>query len=363
MAKNELARVAGLGGGGVARLGGTTAARAGAKKPKAAKVTRAPRVLVEECPRDHTGAKGLCGVCGWEGKRVPAAWIDEPPGTAMPDEPSTLLGRIVYLRGEVEPSKVVAVGTPLGPSLLQTGRRSQRYTCQPSLILRTRLGSGFIETPVLRSKATERMRVREGLCGDAQTFSSVDKKAGYARYLDRESAKKGVHPFDMVGELPYPHRRGSSACCINSPVYVDRLSALVADYQETGEEADFAKARDAIRKGLPRDLRATMTLEETRDLSKGVERIKDHCWRQWLEAEERGRETRKDFRTRVREAKDERKRLGLKNVTSGFQRQRSAQDVSEIRALRAKAAKSPAEHLAELAEAFAALPVEFEPVE
>ncbi len=286
-----------------------TQRKPGAKsKPKAtspAKPKRAPRVLVTECPTHG----GLCQVCGWQGKRVPAPWLDYPPGTAY-EEPSKLLGAVVTLRGDVVPSTVVSLATPTGGSLLQ-GNRSKRYRCQPTFIVRTPFGRSFFETPVPRSVVTERRRVREGLCPDAQVFSSVDRAAGYARHLERRAAEEKTHPFDLVGELPYPHRKGGSACCLNSSVHPDKLAKLVDAWRESGEESDFASAQAAVRRALPRDKRATMSLETAAQLGKGVVAVKNHCWGQWLTVEERAQESRKEYRARQKEAREERERLGL----------------------------------------------------
>lgn len=282
-----------------------TGTKARAKATSPAKAKRAPRVLVTECPTHG----GLCRVCGWQGKRVPAPWLDAPPGTPYED-PSKLLGKVVMLRGDVVPSTVVSLATPTGGSLLQ-GNRSTRYRCQPALIVRTPFGKSFFETPVPRSVVTERLRKREGLCPDAQVFSNTDRAAGYARMLERESVKKKVHPFDLVAELPYPHRKGGSACCLNSPLHPDKLLRAIEAWRESGEESDFATAQAAVRKALPRDRRATMTLETAAQLSKGVAAVKNHCWAQWLTVEERAQESRKEYRARQKEAREERERLGL----------------------------------------------------
>lgn len=340
------------------RLDRKTVAKSRAKATSPAKKARVPRVLVSECSTDHLGRGGLCKLCGWEGHRVPAPWVEEPPGTAYA-EASKLIGKTVKLRdgSDVE---VVSVATPLGPSLLQTGRRSKRYQCQTALIVRSKIGRAVIDTPVLRSKITERMRKREGLCPDAQVFSSVDRAAGYARMLERESAKKKVHPFDLVAELPYPHRKGGSACCLNSPLHPDKLLKAIEAWRESGEESDFAVAQAAVRKALPRDRRATMTLETAAQLSVGVKAEKDHCWSQWMTVDERAQETRREYRARQKEAREERERLGLKSV-AGFRARATAAGVG-VEALAASAARRSRAQFGDVLDAVADLDSNFEVV-
>lgn len=291
-------------------------ALAGASSPSPARRGRArrdpgpaARVLVHECV-SRDGKPGLCKVCGWEGKRIPRAWLDERPGTPYPGK-SKLVGARVRLRGDDVDSIVTSVATPLGGTLFQTGRQSKRAQCQGAYIVSTPFGRGHIETAVPKSTVRERRREREGNCPDTPVYTSVELQ-GVVKEFAREAAKYKKHPFDYAGgELPFPHRKGSTACCANSPVAPDKLDKLVKRYREEGEEVDFERAARALRKALPKDLRATMPLESTRDLAKGVEAVRDHCWGFWLSAEERSRETRKDFQRRTRELEKERQRLGI----------------------------------------------------
>lgn len=269
----------------------------------------ASRVLVHECvTRD--GKPGLCKVCGWEGKRIPRAWLEERAGAPYPGK-SKLLGAKVRLRGDDVDSTVVSLATPLGGTLFQTGRQSKRAQCQGAYIVSTPFGRGHIETAVPKSTVRERRRQREGNCPDAGVYSPL-QLSGLVKEMERDAAKYGGHPFDRAGaELPFPHRLGSSACCGNSPVAPAALDKLVKRYRDEGEEQDFERAARAVRKALPKDLRATMPLESSRDLAEGVKAVRDHCWGFWKSAEERAKETRKDFQRKARELQKERERLGL----------------------------------------------------
>lgn len=288
----------------------------------------ASRVLVDECVH-RDGKPGLCGVCGWAGKRIPRAWLEERPGTPYPGA-SKLLGAKVKLRGDEVESTVVSLATPLGGTLFQTGRQSKRARCQGAYVVATPFGRGFIETAVPKSTVRERRREREGNCPDQPVYTSTELR-GAVQEFAREAARFGKHPFEYAGgELPFPHRKGSTACCSNSPVAPARLDELVARYKAEGEEEDFNAAAKALRRALPRDLRATMPLESTRDLVRGVKAVRDHCWSFWLSAEERARETRKDFQRRAAELSKERARLGLGRGTKAS-RSHQVEDVAGAR--------------------------------
>lgn len=319
----------------MARRDAVAALAGGGKRAKPAKVA-----TVHSCP-----AKGLCKVCGWEGHRVPVAWLEEPPGTRY-EGASKLLGKRVQLRGDAVESTVVALATPLGGSLLQ-GNRSKAYRCQGSYIVKTPFGAGSIETPVPKSVVRERRREREGLCPDAQVYSSADLRAGAVRAFELDAARLKKAPFDLVGELPFPHRKGGSPCCINSPLHPDRLGELVTTWLESGDEPDFERAATAVRKALPRDKRATVPAFHTKaDLERGVRAVKDHCWELWLTAEERAQETAKQYRARKRVALEERRAMGLDagrkllrqsrstEAAEPGRRERLAQSIEEFRTWR-----------------------------
>ncbi len=215
------------------------------------------------------------------------------------------------LRGDEVESTVVSLATPLGGTLFQTGRQSRRAQCQGAYIVAMPFGRGFLETAVPKSTVRERRREREGNCPDQPVYTAAELR-GAVQEFAREAARFNKHPFDYAGgELPFPHRKGSTACCSNSPVAPEKLDALVARYRAEGEEEDFDRAAKALRRALPKDLRATMPLESARDLTKGVKAVRDHCWSFWLSAEERAKETRKDFQRRAAELQRERARLGL----------------------------------------------------
>lgn len=280
-------------------------------------------VTVHSCP----AGGGLCKLCEWEGKRVPAPWVELPAGAPY-EGSSPLKGKRVKLRGDTVESVVVGLATPLGGSLLQ-GNRSRAYKCQGSYIVRTPLGSGSIETPVPKSVVRERRRVREGLCPDDTPVSSADVRLGMVRELAREATRRKKHPWDLVAELPFPHRKGGSPCCINSPVNPDKLTAMVEAYAESGEEADFERVRAGLRRALPEPQRSTMMVETRADALAGIKALKDHCWGMWLTVEERAAETSKDYRKRRKLAAEERRAQGLDSGTGLYRRRESAEPAFE----------------------------------
>lgn len=300
-------------------LGGAGAGPAAspAKKPRA---KRAPkRVLVEDCPVTMVGGKpvplGLCEPCGWKGKRVAREWVEEPPGTPYAG-PSKLLGTAVTLRGDDRPSTVVSLATPVGGGVFGANR-SKRYQCQGAVVVRTPLGRGHVDTVVAKSVVRERQRVREGNCPDA--VGTVPP--GMIRALDREAARGGKHPFDVSDqEPPFPHRKGSTPCCGSSPVAPKKLDALLAAWLDSGEEEDFFRLEAAVRRALPKHLRATLPLESRSDVTEAIRAIRDHCWGQWLTKEEREKEGRKGFLRRKREAQKDRKARGLDSGTRAQRR-------------------------------------------
>lgn len=140
----------------------------------------------------------------WKNKRVPRAWKQQLPGTAYPcNDPA--IGSEVLLRGDAELSEVVGCATPVGPSLLQRGRVSDRYEHQGALMVRLPLG---VEVPVPRSVVRERQRL--------------------AREPSRETCS-------CTG-VPFPHRKGSLVECLYSAGGVEALADRARDRYEEGDD-------------------------------------------------------------------------------------------------------------------------------
>ncbi len=281
--------------------------------------------------KTECACEGLCAACGWNTKRVPRAWLEQGPGTPYPGS-SKLIGQRVTLRGDEVASTIVATATPLGETVFQAGRRSERYKCQGAFIVSTPLGRGTIETPVAKSVVRERMRAprREGNCPDAPVYGGSSMK-GFAGAMEREAAKLGRHPHDHVGaDLPFPHRKGSTPCCVNSKVSPAQLEALAAAWRESGEESDFFRLQAAVVKALPRSVRAITPVETAADVLEAIETIRKHCWSQWLEHEARTTEPSKTFQKRVRDNRRELARAGLPQTAGMGRRRLESESAAEM---------------------------------
>jgi hypothetical protein len=316
-------------------LGGAGSGSAPSKKSGPSKrAPRAPRpssrVLVEECPVTMQNGKpvpvGLCGPCGWQGKKIPRAWLDEKPGTPYPGA-SKLLGTEVTLRGDDRPSTVAGVATPVGGGVFGANR-SKRYQCQGSFVVRTPLGRGHVDTVLPRSVVRERQRTREGNCPDAMQGGIPQ---GMIRAIDREAARGGRHPFDVSDqEPPFPHRKGSTPCCGSSSVAPAKLDALLEAWTDSGEESDFERLAAAVRRALPKHLRATLPLESRAEVVEAIRAVRDHCWGQWLTKEEREKEGRKGYQRRKAAAQKDRKLRGLDTGGRSQRRTTFLDDIAEV---------------------------------
>ncbi len=264
---------------------------------------------------------GLCKACNWNAGSVPTAWLTEHAGTPYPCK-SKVIGRKVRLRGDPRESTVVGCATPLGETIFQHGKRGKAYKCQGAFIVRSDFGRGVIETPVPKSVVRARIRhAKDKLCPDAAAFKGSEMR-GYTRSMELEAKKSRRHPFDLVGDLPFPHRDKSSPCCGNSPISPDRLDALLSAWMDSGEEADYFALANAVRRALPKHLRAITELESRAQIERGITAVRDHCWSLWLDKEARSTDSRKAFQRRVKADRKAMAQAGLP-LTRG-QRKRSA---------------------------------------
>lgn len=242
----------------------------------------------------------MCAACGWNQKRVPGAWKASPPGVPYPCT-SKLLGKAVTLRGDDRPSTVVGCATPLGESLLQTGKRSDRYRCQGAFLVKTPLG---VVIPVPRSVVRERRREREGNCPDQPTYA-----AGTVQQMERAAKRAGDHP-QRGQDIPFPHRRGSSACCTLSSVHPDDLERDLDDARDGVLDEDDYLAR--VRRAIPAALKPRVRVATLNDVPAAIRALRDHCWSMWQEKEAQSGRTRKDYKATVAALKKQRRAEGWK---------------------------------------------------
>lgn len=149
-------------------------------KPRASKPAKESARL----RRAACGLSPLCEPCQFsERPNVPPEWQNLPAGASYPCD-SPLIGSAVTFRDGVT-AEVVSCATPIGESLLQTGRRSNRYGCQGAYTVRSPLG---FEWPVPKSVIHERQRLpKRGVCEHTGS------------------------------DLPWPHRPGGHVGCFLHP--------------------------------------------------------------------------------------------------------------------------------------------------
>lgn len=219
------------------------------------------------------GPSPLCVPCGFRDKPVPSAWKTSMPGTPYPcDDPA--IGSEVVLRGDSAPSVVVGCATPVGPSLLQLGRVSQRRQCEGALLVRTPLG---IVTPVTRSVVRERKR---------------------------RTSKPGRATCYCAG-VAHPHREGSTPLCEKHPDNLGELVALSRDAYEGGErdEVRFIASASRAAKGRAK-------VETVDDANAFVHALEARQVEDYQKSEARRMEPRKVYKARLAKAKAEARRMG-----------------------------------------------------
>lgn len=224
-------------------------------------------------------AERLADLCPhWEGKF---------PGARVPCS-SPLIGRSVALRsgrGRVHPAEVLGCTAPIEMPSAKREKLSARRRCEGGFEVRFTDGLD-IRFAVPKSKVRERMREREGLCPDALV---IDPHSGFVEFEEREARKRGVQPF-VGGELPFPHRLGSTPCCRNSSVYPDKVEEA---FFEAKAGRGFVDREDVVvmaQKMIPKGLRSEVSVEAFGDVPAALVAVREHCWnvvRHWESAKQR----------------------------------------------------------------------------
>lgn len=196
-------------------------------------------------------------------------------------------------------ARIVQSSTPPRPTLAQLSRGA-RSLCDRGYIVETR---GGVKLAVNAKQVREANRSpREGLCPFHRVMDGLSLGA-LVHAVEEERRARGTNPRDeeMVRDLPFPHRRGSSACCEASEVSPERVLALLAAW-ETGEGADEMVAEDFVelaRRATPRGAawKPPRSLAEVRAAMRAVQ---DYCWTFWQRAAERASESRVEVFKRVK---------------------------------------------------------------
>ncbi len=273
------------------------------------KVYREAREKAQKCAASPLGVE--CGWCGPEGaprKGVKTEWLRQRAGTPYPCQ-SKLVGKTVPLRGGGT-GLVAGCATPLGESLLQTGRRSRRYKCQRAMMVKLPIG---VEVPVPASTVRERRRVREGLCPDAVRY-----ERGMALTMEREATRGGYH-WMRGNDLPFPHRKGSTPCCTSATNYHGNLEDLFIQAMEMDPpSAEFDRQVLAeVRRALPKHVRATTRLRGLEDVPAAIDTIRNHCGDLWRAKEVASEETRRGYQKKITAAKRARRLQGWDTAKDG----------------------------------------------
>lgn len=273
------------------------------------KVYREAREKAARCAASPLGVD--CGWCGPEGtpkRGVKAEWLRQKAGTPYPCN-SKLLGKEVPLRGGGT-GRIVGCATPLGESLLQTGKRSRRYKCQRAFLVKLPIG---VEVPIPGSVVRERRRVREGNCPDAVRY-----ERGMALSMEREATREGYH-WMRGNDLPFPHRKGSTPCCTSASNYHGALEDLFTQAMEMDPPSPEFDVRvlDEVRRALPKHLRVTTRLRGLEDVPKAIDIIRDHCGDLWRAKEVASSETKRAYQKKISAAKRARRLQGWDTLKDG----------------------------------------------
>lgn len=212
-------------------------------------------------------------------------WDGFLPGTRYACD-SPYLGREVQLRKGATPVRVLACTSPPWVAPAARAKLSKRRACEGGFEVDIVGGLG-VPTVVRGSKVRERLRVREGLCPDAL---EIDPHQGYVAYTEREAHRAGRAPYADGGELPFPHRLGSTPCCKNSPSYPDKVEQLLSEL-EAGE--GFLDADDVVavaRTMVPKALKSEVKIRSIAEIPAAIEAVREHCWgvvKAWEDKHER----------------------------------------------------------------------------
>lgn len=194
--------------------------------------------------------------CGWKKGRVRRAWLDLPPGTQYSGPSCTkLAGKAVPpgRGGKVGSRTIIGCATPVKPKK-NAVRRGRDYVCQGAFVLRDMENPGGRDSYIPKSVARERIRAttRPGLC-DHQATGFRKVSPADLRYVERDADAAGVHPWEFVGDLEFPHRKGSSICCPYHPDHAKAdpeacWRALVSRVNAKARSARQSFARDTAQR-------------------------------------------------------------------------------------------------------------------
>lgn len=219
-------------------------------------------------------------------------------GSPLPEDVSRTrnVGKVVRLGpGANAPTgRIVGSTAPVRPTLAQAARRSPSM-CERGYLVET---DGGVRVAVNARQVRELNRTpREGLCPFHQALDVASLGAVMSEVDAQRKAGTIRHPRDLVSDLPYPHRAGSSPCCEASEVTPEKVLVLLEGWR-TGEAGDEMSAGDVVayaRRAVPRSVsaKANRGIASVADIERAMVAVRDHCWSQWTawakrQAEARG---------------------------------------------------------------------------
>lgn len=211
-------------------------------------------------------------------------WEGVFPGTRVQCK-SPLIGREVVLKKGESPVEILGCTAPVEMPGRAREKLSARRRCEGGFEVRFKEGLK-IPFAVRGSKVRERLRVREGLCPDALV---LDPHSGFVSYTERESERSQRSPYEG-GELPFPHRMGSTPCCRNSAVYPDKVGEALAEVLNGDGFLEPSDVVSMAQKMVPKALRSRVVVERLEDVPHAIQSVRSHCWdivRQWEQKHER----------------------------------------------------------------------------
>lgn len=233
----------------------------------------------------------------------PKDWGNGPYdyGQALPSCRSPRIGRQtrVRVRGKTMVGVTEACTTPAPPSYNDLARGSPKL-CERGFRVRVP-DHGAVVAAASRVREWNRTP-RAGVC---RAWAPVTGASAGAALADaRAFVRRGevAHAHELLRDLPFPHREGSTPLCERSAATPESVLSVYeawrsGDGYESMTDADvMALARAAV----PRGLRSEVDLRAPGDIPRAMRRVQDEGVRQWEAYVARSAEGRRAKFSRVR---------------------------------------------------------------
>lgn len=177
---------------------------------------------------------------------------------------------------------VVGRTAPVEPTLGALARGRSSELC----------GTGYLVEVNGRAVAANARKVRElnrtprepcpvHVQADAPTLRALMREA------ERLAAEGEVaHPWELLGDLPWPHHAGSGPCCGSS---ANTPGAVLSRFEPWATGRAAARQVAAARKTIPAALRGSVKVRSLDDVPGAMRQVQTHCFEQvkrWVEVAE-----------------------------------------------------------------------------